>query len=232
MSDLLIKISQASLPGVALIGLTIGFLGSLHCVGMCGAFATSCSQRKNQLLSYHMGKLLSYSLLGLLAGLMGSSLNFIVDNPYYKAIPAIGLGIFFIYAGLKSYFGGTVFKIKLPTALENVVQKGLGKAYRREQGGIRAFLIGSFSALLPCGLLYSTLLAFTALQSPLLGMVGMSSFALGTVPALTLAPTVINRIFKPFKQSWPKVTSLSLVSLGILTITYRMVLSYGQATCH
>lgn len=232
MSDLLIKISQASLPGVAIIGISVGLIGSLHCVGMCGAFATSCAQKKDHMVAYHFGKITSYSILGLLTGLLGVGFSGLITDPAFKIIPTILLGGFFIYLGLSSLFSKRPKALTLPKALQVFIEKRLGNAYKLPTGNLRSFSIGLLSAFLPCGLLYSTLFAFAALQNPLYGLVGMACFSLGTIPALTLAPHLILKVFKPIKNSWPRISSFALISLGLITISYRMVLTYGQATCH
>lgn len=231
MSDLLINLSQASLLGVATIGFTAGLAGSLHCVGMCGAFATSCSQSKENLFSYHLGKLLSYGLLGLGVGLIGSSFSSLTENPYLKVIPSVLMGAFFIFIGIRAFQKERV-AIPLPQKVQQRTQGLLIRSYGLPQGPLRSLSMGFFSALLPCGLLYGVLLSFAILQNPFTGAIGMLSFGLGTIPALTIAPALLTKILRPIKESWPKLTSLSLISLGLVTITYRMVIAYGQATCH
>jgi hypothetical protein len=196
---------------------------------MCGAFATNCHTKKTHAISYHFGKAISYTLLGLLAASLGAGLTFIIQNPYFKAIPAIFLGLTFIFMGLTHK---TSLKASLPTNLLKLNQKWLGRSYHLKQGCLRSFAIGFFSALLPCGLLYGVLFSLAALQSPLHGAVGMASFSLGTMPALIVGPTIILKIFKPLRESWPDLTRFSLVTLGIVTISYRMVMAYGQANCH
>ena len=59
-----------------------GLLGSFHCVGMCGPIAfllpldrENKTKRILQLLSYHAGRILTYSVLGLIFGAVGKSLN-------------------------------------------------------------------------------------------------------------------------------------------------------------
>ena len=59
-------------------GLTLGAAGSLHCVGMCGplslALPTAHLSRTKQffsLLIYQSGRVITYSLIGLLFGLAG-----------------------------------------------------------------------------------------------------------------------------------------------------------------
>lgn len=231
MSDLLVNISQTSLMGVIPIGMMAGFLGSLHCVGMCGAFATNSSSSWPELWSYHLGKISSYSLLGLLVGLMGSTLTSLVKDPYLKAIPAVILGLLFIWLGIKSLLKKKV-SFKLPSSLNQFVSKRLGITYQLKPGANRSFFIGFLSALLPCGLLYGVMVSFAALQSPIHGALGMASFSLGTLPALTIAPRLMTKLLMPIKRHWPKLTSASLLSLGILTITYRLVMAYEQANCH
>lgn len=233
MSDLLIKISEASLLGIIPIGFVVGVFGSLHCIGMCGAFATSCSTKSSHTIAYHTGKITSYGILGALAALFGASFTYLVEDPYFKAIPALLMGALFIWLGIKSFIKPSdSLKIKMPRFLGKWVERSLGKSYQKEAGNIRSFSIGFFSALLPCGLLYGTLLAFAALQSPIHGALGMMSFSLGTIPGLTIAPHLLLKILKPLKESWPKFSNIALVSLGLVTISYRLVMAYGQANCH
>ncbi len=231
MSDLLINLSQASLWGIIGIGFSAGLAGSLHCVGMCGAFATSCGQTQKGLISYHLGKLTSYGLLGLIAGIFGASFSLISDNPYLKIIPSVLMGIVFIYLGVKS-LGSSHLSLSLPKAFEKVSKKWLIYSFNLKEGTRRSFLTGFLSALLPCGLLYGVLLSFAILQNPYYGALGMMAFGLGTIPALTIAPSILSKLIKPIREAWPKMASLSLITLGLITISYRMVVAYEQASCH
>lgn len=59
----------------------LGFLGSLHCVGMCGPIAlmlpvsrTNEGLKFFQILLYNAGRILTYMLIGLLFGLLGESI--------------------------------------------------------------------------------------------------------------------------------------------------------------
>ena len=61
-----------------LSAIIFGLLGSFHCIGMCGPIAFMLPVDRNkpvkkffQILSYHFGRLLTYSLIGLLLGLLG-----------------------------------------------------------------------------------------------------------------------------------------------------------------
>jgi len=59
----------------------LGFLGSFHCVGMCGPIAfmlpvdrSNSVKKVSQIFTYHFGRLLAYSIIGLFFGLVGKSL--------------------------------------------------------------------------------------------------------------------------------------------------------------
>ena len=61
--------------------LVLGLLGSFHCIGMCGPIAfvlpvdrTSQSRAFIGSFLYHLGRLLTYGLIGMLFGLLGKGL--------------------------------------------------------------------------------------------------------------------------------------------------------------
>ncbi len=231
MLDLFNEFNQAGLAGIPLVGFLAGLGGSLHCVGMCGAFATSCSSRSGGVVFYNSGRLTSYTAMGILSGFLGASFTYLFKDPWISALPAIILGFFFLFWGYNSLRGKSV-ALKLPSSLNKLIQRRLGKVYIMQSGGFRSFLLGSLSVFLPCGLLYGVMLALATFQDPFMGALGMLSFGLGTLPAMALAPAAITKILRPLKEQWPKFTSFGLISLGLITIIYRMVIAYEQASCH
>ena len=58
--------------------LTASLLGSLHCVGMCGGFATLAGAREDggqgsgPVFAYHGARVAAYILLGAIAGALGA----------------------------------------------------------------------------------------------------------------------------------------------------------------
>jgi sulfite exporter TauE/SafE len=211
----------------------MGITGSIHCVAMCGAIATSCSSKISHNINYQVGRIISYSLLGLLAGYMGSSFKQISDNPYIKNIPAFMLGLFFIYWGLSTFFNKKSL-ITLPKSVSSLLHNVLGKFYGKKESRYRSLMIGLLTALLPCGLLYGVIISLAMFQNMFIGLIGMLFFCLGTIPALIISPTLIQKIIKPIRDQFPKATSLTLIIFGLLTISYRIYSSYGEAAaaCH
>ena len=61
---------------------TMGLLGSFHCVGMCGPLALSLPLNKDSFWSkfsggilYNAGRIVTYSCLGLMSGIIGKSVE-------------------------------------------------------------------------------------------------------------------------------------------------------------
>ncbi len=229
--DLFNEFNQAGLAGVPLVGFLAGLGGSLHCVGMCGAFATSCSSKSGGVAFYNSGRLTSYTMMGVLSGFLGASFTYLFKDPWISSIPALILGFFFLFWGYNSFRGkSTAFK--LPSFANKIIQKRMGSIFLMQSSKVRAFLLGSLSVFLPCGLLYGVMLALATFQDPFMGALGMLSFGLGTLPAMAIAPTAMTKVLRPFKAQFPKFTSFGLISLGLITIIYRMVIAYEQASCH
>ncbi|MCH7400673.1 sulfite exporter TauE/SafE family protein [Belliella kenyensis] len=164
--------------------LILGFLGSFHCLGMCGPIALVVSAKDNNpflrnKIIYNLGRTITYSLLGVVIGMIGFSL----------ALAGIQQWVSIIMGGvilLMSFFYKRSERIIAQSGLFGAVYKlksSLG--YFLKKGGSPAFFAsGLLNGLLPCGMVYIALIASLALQSPILGAVYMFFFGIGTVPML------------------------------------------------
>lgn len=157
----------------------LGLGGSLHCLGMCGPLSTlfiQPQQNKNTfiLAHYHFMRLLSYALAGALLNVFGQGLQVFFSQLPLKWLVALPLALYALGIQLKA-----------PRSVRTL-QLALLKFPVFASAKARAALLGAFSPLLPCGLLYaalaSSLLASSAFQAAML----MASFSLGTIPLLAL----------------------------------------------
>lgn len=168
-----------------LSGLTIGAVGSFHCLGMCGPIALSlpfASPSKTQvglsMAAYHLGRATSYAGLGILFGLLGSQFRIWGVQQIVSILAGALLLAFVLFH----------FKVRLPgkwfDSFQNKVRSGLQKLLTSKLNASSFLLIGLLNGLLPCGLVYVAIVAALASGSTLLGGVLMFAFGLGTMPMM------------------------------------------------
>lgn len=213
---------------VAIVSLIAGFGGSLHCVGMCGGLVTASCEKSHDVFRYQLGRLLGYLSLGLMAGFIGSFLKFENLPSQVSVIPAVMIGMVFIFMGIKNYRNQKT-ELPAPQFLRNLYVKIWGKFVKDNRGVSKAFFVGAISILLPCGLLYGVVLGTVALQSSTLGVLSMLFFWLGTLPSMLLAPGIVQKIMRPLKLRLPKTYALTLVTIGLVTITFRLAHLHGKS---
>jgi sulfite exporter TauE/SafE len=169
-----------------LAAITLGVLGSFHCVGMCGPIALALpvhhlgtAGKISGLMIYHIGRALTYSLFGAFFGVLGMG---VVIAGYQQALSvALGviilLGLFLPVSGISRFFSapfaGLSYKIK--SAFSSLFSKRSHTAL---------FITGMLNGLLPCGLVYMALAGATATGDVIKGALFMAVFGLGTLPAM------------------------------------------------
>ena len=150
-----------------------GLVGSPHCVGMCGGFALACGGSARHTALWHLGRLLTYSTLGAMAGALGS----VVPGPGWVGAAISGALIVWFSAAL----AGLVPEPR-------VAVPGLGRlsaAFLTRPGPGSRLAFGLANGLLPCGLVYAALSIPVAAGDPLVGALAMLAFGAGTVPVLS-----------------------------------------------
>jgi len=201
--------------------LILGLLGSFHCVGMCGPIAFLLPlDRQNrvkrilQLSSYHFGRILTYSLLGLLFGIAGNTFHFFGIQQQLS----IGIGVLMIISILAPTQLTNKFSITRPIyKLVGKVKNALGAALKKKEPET-FFIIGFLNGLLPCGLVYMAVFGAIALGNPLQGSVYMALFGIGTIPLMTTAIYLGNFLTNNLKQRILKAIPVVVIVIGLLFI--------------
>lgn len=201
--------------------ITIAFLGSFgHCIGMCGGIVIAYTSTKVDdkwsktrqsvaHLTYSLGRVSTYMLLGALFGLLGGVAAF---NHTTNGVLLVVAGFAMILAGL-SLTG----KIKFLTAIEHSISKNnwyqnTFKSLLGKQSLYSFFLLGMLNGLLPCGLVYSFAIIAASTTSPLWGAVVMGIFGLSTIPALFSLGFFVGF----FKQTSVRETMIRLASIAVI----------------
>jgi hypothetical protein len=210
--------------GGLLVGLFLaGLAGStVHCVPMCGGFVLGqvadrmaslppvrlCEwQRVSQgaLLPYHLGRLTTYGTLGALAG------GVLGQLPLFKWISPV---LLLIGAGLLVAHAAHI--VTGPDRAPIGWARAIARLAARAGGG---YPLGIVLGFLPCGFLYAALATAAASGSPVLGVLGMLGFGIGTVPALA----VVGIAGQSAGRHWPRAIAaaapaMMLLNAGLLTI--------------
>lgn len=201
--------------------LVLGLAGSFHCIGMCGPIAfvipvdrTSKTTLFFQIFLYHFGRLLSYSIIGLLFGFIGKGLYMagfqqrlsILMGAIMIALVIIPISIF-----NKFNFSKPLYKI-----IGKVKQK-LG-IYLNKKSNKAIFSIGFFNGFLPCGLVYMALIGSVSTGNILQGALYMVLFGMGTIPLMTAAVLLGNFVNLAIRTKIQKVIPVLVVIIGLLFI--------------
>ena len=201
--------------------LLLGLLGSFHCIGMCGPIAFMLPvQRENsfkkvlQVSMYHFGRLVTYSLIGLVFGLVGKSLYIFGVQQQLS----IAIGILMIVAVLIPYQTFNKYNFSKPLyQFISKIKSALGKALKKKSPD--TFLtIGFLNGFLPCGLVYMAVFAAIATGSALQGSLYMFLFGLGTIPLMTTAIYFSRFLSGVMRKKIQKAIPVFVIIIGLLFV--------------
>ena len=205
--------------------ITLGFLGSFHCVGMCGPIALALPLNQNSVLSkitgvllYNFGRMFTYALFGGLFGLVGQS--FVIAG--YQQALSITLGIAILVIVLLP--SQLVSRFRITTSIFSFIGKikqQLGSLFKKKSYS-SLFFIGTLNGLLPCGLVYLGIAGAIATGNSLQGSFFMATFGFGTFPAMIILSLLGNSISINFRSKIRKVMPLFVISMALLLILRGM----------
>lgn len=195
--------SEALLISLAILGSS--FWGSWHCAAMCGPIA-SLMARRNTLWSYHLGRGVSYIFIGMVGGYLGS---FFLKNEFYYIRMVSGI----LFAGLLLIMG--IQMLQGRNLLTSPKLNWLLSFYTKETSG---FLLGFLTLFLPCGWLYSYVLAAVATQSAETGALTMMLFWAGGLPALSALAMFMKKSIQLAPQKKQMVAGLILIFAGVYSV--------------
>jgi len=203
----------------------IGLVGSLHCIGMCGPIAIALPVPDSSNMSfftgrilYNLGRVVTYSFLGAILGLVGSK----IALAGAQQVVSIVLGVVIIIAVLlpqkyKNFFAQHPVIQKLAHPLKS----NIGVLFSK--GTFSAmFLIGILNGFLPCGLVYVALAGAIASGDAISGSAVMILFGLGTVPAMFAASVFGKFINIGIRTKIRKAVPVLAIILGVIFILRGM----------
>lgn len=212
---------------------TASLLGSMHCVGMCGPLAIWASGAGDRVSSkqmavattlYHLGRLLTYALAGLLAGAAGQLLDVGGQALGVQLLAARIVGGLMIVFGVlrlsqlviarrKSHKNLLPNEAPRPSFITGLLLKLRPYVFRLPVAA-RGLATGLLTALLPCGWLYLFALVAAGTGSFVMGPLVMTAFWVGTVPALVGLVTGTQMLAQRFRQVIPVGAAVLLIVGG------------------
>lgn len=213
-------INNWSLFSVPVAVFVASLLGSSHCVSMCGPIAITVNNDNGYLSLYHFGRLLSYLLLGILAGYFGEA--FLSSKyPIIAGLSVSIISLFFIVSGLRLVRHKSldlVFSRKISNLLFIPFRWSL-----KQKPILRSLAIGMVNGLLPCGWVYIFVLGAIATKDAFYGGLLLAIFWVGTVPALSVFPYFYKRTLARFPRKINQVAGIVLILLGISVIAIHVL---------
>lgn len=184
--------------------LASSFWGSWHCAAMCSPVASLMAHKKS-LGSYHLGRGLSYTLMGALSGSVGSLFlsHEIIRIRFYSGL---------VFALILFVMGVQVFRQKQFSIPHSPWLKYF---YNPQSSGL---VLGLLSIFLPCGWLYTYIFSSMATQSAYGGALVMLLFWMGGLPALSSVSLFMKRSIHLAPNSKQKIAGFVLVFASLYSL--------------
>jgi sulfite exporter TauE/SafE len=217
--------NNLSMSIIAYIGIAfgLGIMGSFHCLGMCGPIALSLPLAERNLgslltgsLLYNIGRAVTYSLMGLLVGILGESIAFLFTG--YQQKISILIGVLLLLSVLLPALFNPLKKINPQFYSLSHFLKSKLSIFLNKKGNMSLFMIGVFNGLLPCGMVYTALTAAFATMDVSHSALFMFVFGLGTLPAMLFTNITSGWINQYWRSKLNKLIPYVTIAMAALFI--------------
>lgn len=203
----------------------LGLFSSAHCVGMCGGImgalsmaipAKARARRWLILLSYNLGRILSYALMGVIVGLFARQITASGGAVWLRWLAGLLLIAMGLY--LANWWRGLTYLETGGRYLWAYLQP-VGKALMPFDTAPKALALGGIWGWLPCGLVYSALAYAMAQGDVIGGGLVMLAFGLGTLPTVLATGFIaqqLGRLLQRRQIRWS--LALLVILFGFWTI--------------
>lgn len=212
----------------------IGIVGGVHCIGMCGGIVTALSfatapdavaaaatKKLFIHLSYNLGRISSYAVMGALFGWLGQLSTQLVFAHQAQVILKIIAGVFMLLLGLYlcNWWRGLTYIEKLGGYWWRLLEP-FARRLIPIRSPAQGFAVGLVWGWLPCGLVYSVLVWSLSSGGAVAGASLMLAFGLGTLPNLLLMGLAAGSLQRFFHRQYIKTIA------GVLVMGFAIVMLY------
>ncbi|HCQ74600.1 MAG TPA: hypothetical protein DIT84_07320 [Clostridiales bacterium] len=173
-----------------------GLLGGVHCIGMCGGIMLT----QHNALAYNGGRMVGYTVMGLIFGAAGS---YIIFSMQLKSAVFIVAGLLVVLIGLRMW--GVPFLRRLRPGLSSPC-------------GFRGtpFIVGLLTGVMPCGMLSSMWFFAASAGSAALGAALMLVFGLGTSVCMLVFGLLGDALTRKYNKYILKVSTVLIITMGLM----------------
>jgi sulfite exporter TauE/SafE len=214
-----------------------GVLGSTHCLAMCGGLATALGTARGpgaarwHPLLYQLGRIASYGIGGAIVGGAGAAAGMAFEASRWSQMLRLATALIVVLIGLNIALGaGPNFRwLRAPERWGAFLWRRIAPVVRGRlptQPALRAVTLGLLWGWLPCGLVYSVLLAAVFAGDALRGSATMIAFGLGTLPAM-LGLSYAGARFVSQHDALARVLGAVIVACGLWTASMPIAMLAG-----
>ncbi len=210
------------LGGMIPVGVFLASLiGSFHCLSMCGglSFVATQGSRFTGATLYHVGRLIGYLSLGAVAGSFGKAVLGSTTYEWVNHLATITIALGLLFTGILMWRGHRLEV--LGGSRSSFISSILKRVINHKNHYARAGFMGLLTALLPCGWLYSFVLAAIVAETPFAGAMVLLFFWLGTLPPLVIGREVYRAAISPLLQSAPKLSGGIFIALSVIALMLK-----------
>ncbi|MFK7975359.1 MAG: sulfite exporter TauE/SafE family protein [Halioglobus sp.] len=198
----------------------LGLAGAGHCLGMCGGIAAALNlgnaRKLPVTLTYHLGRITSYTLLGATLGLAAGAIDVMawtVSLRYIAGLLLIAMGL-----SIGGWWQGISILEKGGALLWKPVQ-AMSRRWLPVKHWRQSLALGLCWGLMPCGLIYSSLAFAATAQNALTSGAIMFVFGLGTLPAMLATSFGAQGVQSVLRNRGAKqIIAILLIASGLWTL--------------
>ena len=203
-----------------LSAIIFGLLGSFHCLGMCGpiAFMLPVDREKPikrflHILSYHLGRIFTYAIIGILFGILGKGFYLFGFQQQLSIIAGLTMILIVVFPKITKHN----WLSKKMSFVILKVKSALGKELQKKKNDT-FFVLGFLNGFLPCGLVYMAVLGALATPTITQASFYMILFGIGTIPLMTAFVYLGNFTKGNFRSYIQKAIPILVVCIGVLFV--------------
>jgi sulfite exporter TauE/SafE len=202
-------------------GFSLGLVGSLHCVGMCGPLALALPvqhlmplKKFISLLIYQLGRIVTYAALGLLFGSLGRTL-YVAGLQQWLSV---SLGILILVSSLIYFLRKRTVHFIFLNRFYSMIQMVIAKLLQSGKGTPAFFLMGMANGFLPCGMVYLAIAGALSSVSIIHSVLFMALFGAGTLPAMMVVSYFGQAIPVSVRMSMRKAVPYFIAAMGLILL--------------